>query len=76
VNALKPIQTKKSWNAAPDVGVDEQLAHFYFSQLIAGVEYMQQHGVCHRDLKPENLLLDESGSCCSEFHWSKFEPIF
>ncbi|KAJ7726240.1 hypothetical protein B0H16DRAFT_1735777 [Mycena metata] len=36
---------------APDIGVGDEVAHYYFNQLLA-------EGVCHRDLKPENLLLD------------------
>lgn len=40
----------------------EDLAVFYFNQLVEGVEYCHQLGVCHRDLKPENLLLDEQGN--------------
>ncbi|KAG8712943.1 Chk1 protein kinase [Ceratobasidium sp. 394] len=46
---------------APDVGVDLDLARFYFSQLIAGLEFIHSQGVCHRDLKPENLLLNIEG---------------
>ncbi|CUA73994.1 serine/threonine-protein kinase Chk1 [Rhizoctonia solani] len=46
---------------APDVGVDIDLARFYFTQLIAGVEFIHSQGVCHRDLKPENLLLNLEG---------------
>lgn len=38
-------------------------AHRFFSQLIAGVEYLHAKGVTHRDLKPENLLLDADGKC-------------
>jgi serine/threonine protein kinase len=38
---------------------DEKTARFYFRQLIKGVKYCHNQGVCHRDLKPENLLLDE-----------------
>ena len=30
----------------------------FYSELIAGIEYIHQSGICHRDLKPENLLLD------------------
>ncbi|KAJ7632021.1 kinase-like domain-containing protein [Mycena rosella] len=44
--------------SAPDIGVYDEVAHFYFNQLIAGMDYIHREGVCHRDLKPENLLLD------------------
>lgn len=40
---------------------DEAQARFYFRQLVHGVGYCHEQGVCHRDLKPENLLLDENG---------------
>jgi len=47
---------------APDVGVVEEVAHFYFLQLLSGLNYIHAEGVCHRDLKPENLLLDAAGT--------------
>lgn len=40
----------------------EEMARFYFRQLVEGVSYCHGLGVCHRDLKPENLLLDEQGN--------------
>ncbi|RPA85452.1 serine/threonine-protein kinase Chk1 [Ascobolus immersus RN42] len=46
----------------PDVGVPEDIAHFYFTQLIAGVSFLHSKGVAHRDIKPENMLLDSDGN--------------
>ncbi|KAG0691181.1 Chk1 protein kinase [Pichia californica] len=43
----------------PDIGVDQDVAHFYFTQLINAVEFMHSMGVAHRDIKPENLVLDK-----------------
>ncbi|KAG8805927.1 Chk1 protein kinase [Serendipita sp. 400] len=46
---------------APDIGVEDELAHYYMEQLMAGLGYIHSQGVCHRDLKPENLLLSIDG---------------
>ncbi|KAJ3372012.1 Chk1 protein kinase [Allomyces arbusculus] len=46
----------------PDVGLDEEVAHFYFRQLVNGVAYLHKRGVTHRDLKPENMLVDAQGN--------------
>ena len=36
-------------------------AHYYFSQLIEGLEYLHCHRIVHKDIKPGNLLLDTTG---------------
>ncbi|KAH3682064.1 hypothetical protein WICPIJ_006965 [Wickerhamomyces pijperi] len=46
----------------PDKGVDEEISHFYFKQLINAVEYLHSCGVAHRDIKPENILLNNDGN--------------
>lgn len=45
-----------------DIGVGEDIAHFYFTQLISAVSYMHSKGVGHRDIKPENILLSAEGN--------------
>jgi serine/threonine-protein kinase Chk1 len=45
-----------------DVGVGEDIAHFYFNQLISAISYMHTKGVAHRDLKPENVLVTGDGN--------------
>jgi len=45
-----------------DVGVGEDIAHLYFTQLISAVAYMHSKGVGHRDIKPENILLSAEGN--------------
>jgi serine/threonine protein kinase len=37
-------------------GNSEESGRKYFTQLLSGIEYCHEKGVCHRDLKPENLL--------------------
>lgn len=47
----------------PDVGVDNEVAQFYFQQLVNALDYL--HNKCHiahRDIKPENILLDMNGN--------------
>lgn len=52
---------------------DEKQARYYFRQLVKGVKFCHDQGVCHRDLKPENLLLDKDDNLkISDFGLSAF----
>ena len=42
--------------------LSEKQACKFYQELISGIEYIHQSGVCHRDLKPENLLLDSKNN--------------
>ncbi|XP_078404854.1 calcium/calmodulin-dependent protein kinase kinase 1 isoform X1 [Cetorhinus maximus] len=39
----------------------EQQAHFYFRDIILGIEYLHYQKIIHRDIKPSNLLLGDDG---------------
>lgn len=43
-----------------DCGTNEDTARVYIHQLMSGVAFCHNSGVCHRDLKPENLLLADT----------------
>ncbi|XP_072909939.1 calcium/calmodulin-dependent protein kinase kinase 1 isoform X1 [Hemitrygon akajei] len=39
----------------------EKQAHFYFRDIILGIEYLHYQKIIHRDIKPSNLLLGDNG---------------
>lgn len=38
--------------------LDEPTAVFYFRQLLQGIMFIHEMGLCHRDLKPENCMVE------------------
>lgn len=40
----------------------EELARFFFSQVVSAVDFCHTRGVVHRDLKLDNVLLDNQGN--------------
>ncbi|EME44657.1 hypothetical protein DOTSEDRAFT_172955 [Dothistroma septosporum NZE10] len=45
-----------------DEGVGQDVAHFYFTQLVSAISWCHGKGVAHRDIKPENMLLSGEGN--------------
>lgn len=43
-------------------GFTEELAFRYFADVLAGLQFLHENGLCHRDVKLENLLLDTEGN--------------
>jgi len=42
-------------------GMGEDVARYLFTQIIQGMDYMQNKGIVHRDLKLENMMINEKG---------------
>mmetsp|Transcript_10424 Transcript_10424/g.14728 ORF Transcript_10424/g.14728 Transcript_10424/m.14728 type:complete len:384 (-) Transcript_10424:67-1218(-) len=37
----------------------EEMARYWFKQILEGLSHLQIHGVCHRDMSLENILVDD-----------------
>jgi serine/threonine protein kinase len=56
-NLEEIIQTTKDKDKVIDMGDIKN----YMRQILTGMSYVHQQGVCHRDLKPENILMNKEG---------------
>ncbi|XP_061375732.1 CBL-interacting serine/threonine-protein kinase 6-like [Gastrolobium bilobum] len=71
--AMELVRGGELFNKVAKGRLKEDLARFYFQQLISAIDFCHSRGVYHRDLKPENLLLDEDGNLkVSDFGLSTF----
>ena len=53
----------------------EEIAKFYFAEILLGLEYIHSKGIVYRDLKPENVLIDIDGHIkLADFGLSKVFP--
>ena len=54
----------------------EQVARYYFHQIIDALEYMNENGISHRDIKPENIMFDSEYSLkLADFGFSSSQPL-
>ena len=53
----------------------EELAKFYFCEILLGIEYLHNLNIVYRDLKPENILIDIDGHIkIADFGLAKIIP--
>lgn len=53
----------------------EELAKFYFCEILLGIEYLHSLNIVYRDLKPENILIDIDGHVkIADFGLAKIIP--
>lgn len=54
----------------------EDVARFYFYQLIDVFSYLNENGISHRDIKPENIMFDhEYNLKLADFGFSSSVPL-
>eukprot|EP00163_Fabomonas_tropica_P033514 TRINITY_DN884_c0_g2_i2.p1 TRINITY_DN884_c0_g2~~TRINITY_DN884_c0_g2_i2.p1 ORF type:complete len:959 (+),score=198.07 TRINITY_DN884_c0_g2_i2:632-3508(+) len=52
---------------APANRISLDYAHYYFKQLMEGLDYLHSLGIVHRDIKPANLLFGQQGLMIADF---------
>jgi serine/threonine protein kinase len=54
----------------------EEVARYYFHQIIDALEYLNCKGISHRDIKPENIMLDQDYNIkLADFGFSSTQPL-
>ncbi|XP_072162265.1 mitogen-activated protein kinase kinase kinase 4 isoform X2 [Bemisia tabaci] len=60
---LCPEGTLENLVASIEGGFPESIIRGYMRQLVAGVDFLHQHGIVHRDIKSANIFLTKEGRC-------------
>jgi serine/threonine protein kinase len=59
IDLLKAGSLDDQMKVMPDL--TENMARFYTSNMLAGLEHIHEHNIIHRDLKPDNILMCDKG---------------
>jgi len=54
----------------------EEVARYYFHQIMDVFEYLNLNGISHRDIKPENMMFDQDYNLkIADFGFSSTQPL-
>lgn len=54
---------------------EQNLASFYFRQVVSGVRFLHSNYVIHRDIKPQNILNSFNVLKICDFGWAIYSPL-
>lgn len=58
---MELVEGKEMFQYIQELGhYSEEITKHLFRQLLSGIHFLHNNGICHRDLKPNNLLCSES----------------
>lgn len=61
------LQDVKQFASEGTPGLSEPQARFWFRQILLGLKYLRDVGICHRDLSPENIMIDHNRCLIIDF---------
>ncbi len=71
------LETLIKENIKNNTRISQNLIILILKQILSGLAYLHENGICHRDIKPENILLDQkSKAYLTDFGWSNYAPNF